>query len=204
MIRITESEGHEKYLRLQRQFKSENPLKDLNRIRFINKHIDKSDPNWALKNMIEVYDISVCIDAENTVRFTNHERYPEYFTDTGDDGLPLRRLYPEENPFIKPENAILEIFRPCLYEKYACEMHISDIYKHPELFMYDKKNNAYVVNDIKDIINNCNCLNPAYKKLPINIYEKLEHFSWFINYGYVRIKSEEQSVDNSESASAWL
>lgn len=215
IIHIIDSDGYDKYRRLTKQFNngvyesSQSPMSGLNRFRFINKKVDKSDSHWRTSNMIEIYEITIHNDS-SIIYLTDYENDTMLLVDDNGGQILCNKTALKENlPFVYPQNAILEIYRPFLIEKRplpngCC---ITDLYNDwgntlSDIFLYDKENAAYIVNNVEDIIKALSTAHPAYKKLRSDIKEKMDRFAWQISYGYVPIKEDESSVITDKSA--WL
>lgn len=217
-VHIAESDGYDKYKRLSKQInnsyqKPYAPLSGLRRFRFINKNIDKSDPHWRYTNMIEVYEMTVNNDS-SIIYLTDYENDPVLLVDDhGGTVLQNKSVSQALLPFVYPRNAILEIYRPFLIEKKpVSDCCITDIYADwgsnlSDNFLYDEINDAYVVNNIEDLIKtNRSADNSCYKRLRFDIKQKIDRLSWTAFYGYIPIRTDKDkdSSCDEENSSAWL
>jgi hypothetical protein len=93
------------------------------RMRFINRVIDKSDPDWRKKNMIEVYELaSSRTGIQTRTQDYMFQHFRPFLINCNEDG-----------------SVRLETLTMSIYDQDVCAL-------------YDYENNAYVVDNINDII----------------------------------------------------
>lgn len=168
-------------------------------IRFINRNIDKTKPHWIRNNMIEVFEV---LTNSSLLNSKTHFYRP-----------------------IREEGTILEYLRPFLldlnesggFKRFTCyengaennepHIEINDLYgENAAKFAYDSENDAYIVDNIEDIVNFTKVSDyRCYNSLDAFTYKQFLPLKFEVVCGYVPIKTSAllEGKTNSGETIVW-